>query len=485
MWLQVEKRECRSGDFFCYHIGMSPSSPIPPAHTAAQTARKNSCPDCGNAPVNHAFMKGAIYFEMFLYPFMYVLSRLTRLIEPIFRSVVRKSAWPGIYRFLHSVGLGKIATEPDTRTTSRARVFWQEAKRRGINMWEFQLFGMGREFFVAEYEGKILSFEGLPRLSKDGKDREDPKSIDWIDNKFIMRKKFAAAGIPVAQGGLAYRFSAARKILEKIQTGSAKGNVIIKPHQGSRSRHTTTHIRDVAALKIAFRKAKVLSPFVVVEQELDGMVHRITLISGKVIGILRREPPCVFGDGIHSISELIEIENKNPLRAELPAGSHTKAIFHTLVTDEETHIELKRQNYKLESIPAKDATVFLNQKASRGIGGGTTDLTDIAHPDNIALFEYIAKYLDDSIVGIDFIISDMGRSYKNTPKCGVIECNSLPFIDLHLYPLVGTRRDTAGALWDLVLPESFISTKPKSESFVSENGDKMAPSSMSPIIERK
>ncbi|MBP6926181.1 MAG: hypothetical protein KBB70_00600 [Candidatus Pacebacteria bacterium] len=415
-----------------------------------------SCPDCGNAPINHTLYKGAIIFEMVFTPFIYFFGGITHFFQFITKPLRVANAWPRIFKLLATIGLGKIATEPDDKTTSRAKAFWEEARRRGITMWEFQLFGMGREFFVAEYKvtdpdsgetrTQVLSFEGLPRINAKTGKLTDPKSIDWIDNKATMRKKFAKAGIPVARGGKVFSFGAAKRIFNEIQAGDATQSVIIKPHQGSRSRHTTVHIRDEAALKIAFRKAKMLSPFVLIEEELVGMVHRVTLIGGKVIGILRREPPSVFGDDTHTIAELIVTENKNPLRSG--------PTFHGLVVNEETHSELARQNVTLESVPTNGQIIFLHQKASRGIGGGATDLTDVAHVDNIALFEYIAKYLDDSIVGIDFIIADMKKSWKETAKCGVIECNSLPFIDLHLYPLVGTPRDTAGALWDLVLPES-------------------------------
>ena len=57
--------------------------------------------------------------------------------------------------------------------------------------------------------------------------------------------------------------------------------------------------------------------------------------------------------------------------------------------------------------------------------------------------------LDDPLVGVDFMMDDMARSWKEQ-KCGVIECNSLPFIDLHHFPLKGPARNAAGNVWDLI-----------------------------------
>jgi cyanophycin synthetase len=174
------------------------------------------------------------------------------------------------------------------------------------------------------------------------------------------------------------------------------------------------------------------------------MVYRATVIGGKVVGVLRREPPHVIGDGTYTVKELIEQENKNPLRH----GS----IFHTLVVGPEAHTELKRQQLTLDSIPSAGQMVSLNQKVSRGEGASNSDVTDETHPDNIQLFEKIGQVLEDPLVGIDFIIPDMTNSWQEQ-DCGVIECNAMPFIDLHHYPLTGKPRDAAGALWDLVFPD--------------------------------
>ena len=70
------------------------------------------------------------------------------------------------------------------------------------------------------------------------------------------------------------------------------------------------------------------------------------------------------------------------------------------------------------------------------------------HPDNLKLFLKIAATLDDPLVGVDFMMEDMARSWRTT-RCGVIECNSLPFIDLHHFPYAGRARNVAGMVWDL------------------------------------
>ena len=108
----------------------------------------------------------------------------------------------------------------------------------------------------------------------------------------------------------------------------------------------------------------------------------------------------------------------------------------------------------LDSVPKKGELVTLNQKVSRGIGASTTDLTDEIHPENKRLLEKIGALLKDPLVGVDFIMRDVRVPWQEQSRSGVIECNSLPFIDLHHYPLNGEPRNVASALWDLIFPAS-------------------------------
>jgi cyanophycin synthetase len=289
--------------------------------------------------------------------------------------------------------------------------------------------------FVVKINKKYLLFDILPRIST-----KPSSSVEWMDDKAIMRQKFKEADLPIARGGYASKFDEALKIFESIH-----GTVIAKPRTGSRSRHTTTYITTPEVLQVAFNKAKQLSPWVVIEEQLLGMVYRVKLIGGKMVAVMRREPPYVIGDGVHTLEQLIGEENKHPARQG--------PVFHHIVLDAEGEGELQRQKLTLTSIPEKDRLVVLGQKIGRSSGGSTTDVTTQVHPENKKLFERIGAFLDDPLVGIDFIIEDMSRPWQEQMPCGVIECNSLPFIDLHHFPMRGEVQNVAGALWDYVLQQ--------------------------------
>lgn len=172
------------------------------------------------------------------------------------------------------------------------------------------------------------------------------------------------------------------------------------------------------------------------------------MIGEKLAGVVKRDQPEVTGDGTHTLRELMEKENERPERAG--------PIFHKIIVDKETEIELMREKIKLDDIPEKGRIVTFSQKTSRGCGGTTTEVTDIVHPDNVEMLEHVGHFLKDPLVGVDFIIEDITKSWKEEQHCGIIECNSLPFIDLHHYVMFGKPNNVAGKLWNLVLPESKI-----------------------------
>ncbi|HEY4513229.1 MAG TPA: hypothetical protein VJH06_01815 [Candidatus Paceibacterota bacterium] len=389
------------------------------------------CKDCEPAQEIHAIAYMSVVFGWLDQP-------LFDIMELVFKNTAEKISNKITLPFFKTMvflKLGYFTDKPDKNDTWRTKCFWEEAERRGIKMREFHL-GPVRDGFIAEYKGKTMIFDGLPRPGL-----EESPALKWMDNKGTMKEKFLKEGLPVARGGVAFTKRTALEIFNSITKP-----VITKPNLGSRSRHTTIHLNTPQDLIMGFKKAKKLSPLVVIEEELRGYLFRGTLIDRKLAGVVRRDQPEVTGDGIHTLRELMEKENERPERMG--------PIFHQIVVDKETETELLREKITMNDIPEKGRVVTFSQKTSRGCGGTTTEVTDIIHPDNVEMLEHVGKFLNDPLVGVDFIMEDITKSWKEEQHCGIIECNSLPFIDLHHYPLFGKPNNVAGKLWDLVLSES-------------------------------
>lgn len=339
-------------------------------------------------------------------------------------------------------GILRLRADRTACKVRRAQVLWEEAEKRGIAMSEVLLFGKPIDVYVAErlnnqpigqsanqhISQRGIIFSGLPRPQG-----YDNRWLELMDDKFLLKQKLRAANFPVPRGGSVTGTAAALKIFGRIDKPA-----IVKPRAGSRGRHTTTFIYSEADLRRAVKIAQQLCHWVIVEEQLTGPIFRATVIGGKLAGVLRGDEPQITGDGQHKISELIGIKNPR---------SHPGV--KDIIIDDAMELFLSRQNLDINSVPYSGRLVSLSEKIGVNYGGSSSEDYEICHPDNKELFLRAAAVVGDPIVGFDFIIPNITRSFREQ-KCGFIEANSLPFINLHHDPLLGSPRNAAALVWDLV-----------------------------------
>mgnify|MGYP006366473691 FL=1 len=70
------------------------------------------------------------------------------------------------------------------------------------------------------------------------------------------------------------------------------------------------------------------------------------------------------------------------------------------------------------------------------------------HPKMHSIFKKAGEIVSVPVAGFDLIIEDPS-SDPDTQNWGIIECNSLPFIDLHYFALEGEPVNVATFIWDL------------------------------------
>lgn len=399
------------------------SSSIEPVATYG----KASCAYCGDSPVDHRaeYINGSIgVFE----------NKVADL--PFFRSifsfsfkVLNLNFEKYLFGFLTLTGLGKFDSSIDKAASIRSRVIWLEAERRGIKLEQYILFGKATDWYRARINGQVHYFKSLPippRYSS---------THFWVDDKDTLKKRLRAKGIPVPLSFTATSEWAARRIFEYMRM--RKLSMIIKPRTGSRGRHTSTFISDKEEFLKAFRVAKQINYFVQVEEHLYGNVCRATVVNGVLRGFLKAEPPRVTGDGVRTIQELIEAKNKNK----------PEKIADVIIKEELLDC-IGRQGYRLDSILPNSLVLSLLFRTGRLFGGKTREMLPEIHP---LLKEYLEKastVTDTVVIGFDLIIEDPEKDPREQ-KWGIIEANSLPFIDLHDFAFEGAPANVAAHVWDL------------------------------------
>lgn len=385
---------------------------------------------CGNSPTNHL----AAYLISTLFIWETSLSRRFCKGDNLFTSLGRRlrdffsKLEHTHYGAAIRVGLIRVNTDPTRAATYRSQVIWEEALRRGIPMEQLCVFGSYTDVYRARIKERWEYFESLPiptHLMQD--------SYEWIDDKFLLFGALTAADIPVPR---TYSVRSEHAALQAFN--DLEGAAVTKPRTGSRGRHTTTSIQSEEELRRAFRSARMLSRYVCVSKSLSGSVCRGTLVQGELAGFFQADPPRLTGDGASSIRELVARKNQEkPERVEM-----------IMLTDEHGAFLERRYGYTFDSIPADGMRIDLTHRTGRLFGGETCEHGRNIHPKLRAHLENAAHTLGVPVVGFDLIIEDPMQD-PDTQEWGIIEANSLPFIDLHYLPLYGVPSNVAAQVWDL------------------------------------
>lgn len=314
----------------------------------------------------------------------------------------------------------------------RTRVVQEEARKRGMNIQAYTFFGNVTNMFLLNTGTVQHEFEGLPGI--------DPiQTTRDIDDKEAAKQLCAELGVPVPQGKSFRSYEAALAFAHTVGYP-----LITKPRRGSLSAHTTVNITTDEELKKGFECAKQISTSVIVEQYVAGNLYRATTVGPELIACGHRRPPMMTGDGKRTVRELFAESDAERKQLLLSLG-YTLSEIPELSQD--------RMSVSPETILPAGTSIPLVWKINLAFGAGVIDVTTQVHPDNRELFERIAKHLYEfPTIGIDFIAPDISVSWKEQ-RCGVIELNSLPSIDLHHPPIVqGDFHNIAAAILDYVLP---------------------------------
>lgn len=315
----------------------------------------------------------------------------------------------------------------------------EEAKRRGIpvrrlNNYSLVQLGLGKN---------------LRRIQATLSDYTSAIAVEIAQDKDDTKRVLGNIGLPVPTGDVARTLERAMDIVGEIGYP-----VILKPLDASHGRGISGRIDDDEGLREAWNDAREYGNRIVIEQYAEGRDHRVLVIDGKVCACAERIPARVAGDGISTIAQLIERENRDPRRGV----GHTKTLTK-LPADQRTVWFLGKQGLALEAIPRKDQTVYLRGTANLSTGGTAVDRTDEMHPDNITACEMAAGIIGLDIAGIDVLTPDISVPFRENGAV-IIEVNAGPGIRMHTHPTEGTPRNVGAPIIDMLYPPGKKATIP-------------------------
>lgn len=399
--------------------------------------KPGACIYCGNSPVphvpTHIFNTVNVFIGKIF--FLYARSSLAKRVSRFFAYIQFYTIgyFNAFSKFLRIIRYG---TDPAKAATYRGQVLWEDAHAYGISMEQIIVYGkhtdiyravLPKHFISTGSHAMVIHFDGLPI---------PPWHVgtgpQWIDDKYLLKQVFRGAGIQSPESITVTTFEQAKKAWQRIN-----GPVVCKPRIGSRARHTTVRITTEEELRAAFKIAQQLCRYVLVEAYIPGPVCRATLVKNKLVGFFRADAARVVGDGVSSISSLIDKKN-------LTKHDRVKEV---VINDEHVSF-LRKSGHTLESVLPAGEPQYISWRTGRLFGGETEELLPVVHPALKETLERAAAVIDTPIVGFDLICADP-RMDPNTQSWGIIEANSVPFIDIHYLPLHGTPNRVGMAVWDL------------------------------------
>ena len=266
-------------------------------------------------------------------------------------------------------------------------------------------------------------------------------SVDIAGNKDATKKLLGEMGVPVPKGYKIRDEEDLEKTIERIGYP-----VVIKPLDGNHGKGATVGIETIEDAKTAFEKAKEYSRWIIVEKQLIGNDFRALVVNNRLIAVAERIPAHVVGDGKSTIQELVDETNKDPRR-----GYGHENVLTQIDIDSQSARLIAAKGYTLETVLEKDEILYLKTTANISTGGTAIDRTDEVHPENVFLFERIARIIGLDVTGVDVIAPNVAEPLHENGG-GIIEVNAAPGFRMHLAPSEGIGRNVAEHVIDMLFP---------------------------------
>ena len=265
-------------------------------------------------------------------------------------------------------------------------------------------------------------------------------SCDKEDTHNLLRD----LGLPVPQQRLVYSER------EAVRCAVGIGfPVVVKPLDANHGRGVSINLVDEGQVRTAYDVARenARGSSVLVESFIEGMDHRMLVVNDELVAVAKRVPGHVVGDGQHTISELIDIVNEDPRR-----GIGHEKVLTRLELDHQAKRLMEKDDVNENTVLEQGRVFYLRSTANLSTGGTAIDMTDVVHPDNREMAVRAVQAVGLDVGGVDFLTSDITRSYKEVGGA-IVEVNAAPGFRMHVAPSDGEPRDVSGKVMDMLFPQ--------------------------------
>ena len=265
-------------------------------------------------------------------------------------------------------------------------------------------------------------------------------AVEIAGDKELTKKLLEQVSIPVPRGALVETEEEALAALRSLGAP-----VVVKPLDGRQGLGVSLNLSTPEEVLLGFRIAREYSRLVLVEERFEGRNYRVLVVGGEMVAASERMPRAVAGDGAHTIRELIDLANLDPLRGE----GHEKPLTQ-IVVDEIMLAYLAKTGRGLDDVPEAGEVVYLRESINLSTGGTAKDVTDVVHPSVRDMCERAARVVGMDICGVDLVLPDISEPAGGGG--GIIELNAAPGLRMRHFPSEGRARDVGAAIIEMRYP---------------------------------
>jgi cyanophycin synthetase len=291
-----------------------------------------------------------------------------------------------------------------------------EAERRG-----YKVGALGKNAEICKVtrpDGRVEMFHGSRPMRSAANGRMI--SVD----KNLCLQFVESLGYTVPPYELFSTYSAAEQFLNKYAP------IVVKPNGGEQSKGVTIGIKDRGQLHKAIEWARKTphSSEVILQKQAQGNLYRLLVINGKFIAAAHRTAAQVTGDGRSTVAELIDTENKNPIR-----GTSSDSVLKKI---DIAHAQEFLGSEVMKSVPGKGRKIKVSAIESVSAGGEAINVTNQVHETWQKPAEEISRKLGLFICGFDIMCPDIGQPMQGKVLT-MLETNSMPGFKIHAFPTGG------------------------------------------------
>lgn len=254
-------------------------------------------------------------------------------------------------------------------------------------------------------------------------DRSTTAGDSAIGRKLALQKPLAAELLRLA-GLPAPTHRVVRTVAEAFAAAEHLGwPVVVKPPDLDRGEGVSVDV-DAARLAQAFETARRLSTAkqVIVERQVEGICHRLFLMSGRLLYAVKRLPVGVRGDGVRDVAALVAAERAAQRR--LPPWRRAP---HLSEIDALARASLAASGLAETSVPGAGLFVALRRIESTAWGGVDEDVTGKVDPETLRVACAAADLFGLDVAGVDILSPDISVPWHRNGAI-IAEVNFAPLL---------------------------------------------------------